>query len=82
MATTKASNVGKAGKAGMPGNAGSLRVTWTRSAIGRRADQRGTLRSLGLRRLGQAREVADTPANRGRIEKIKHLIRVEDAAEG
>jgi len=54
-----------------------LRVTRIHSPIGRRKDQRATLITLGLRRNYQSRVVPDTPEFRGRIEKVKHLVRVE-----
>jgi large subunit ribosomal protein L30 len=46
------------------------------SAIGRRADQRQTWVGLGLNRIGRRSSVVDTPAARGMIAKVAHLIRV------
>jgi large subunit ribosomal protein L30 len=46
------------------------------SAIGRRADQRQTLIGLGLNRIGRRASVVDTPAARGMIAKVAHLVRV------
>jgi large subunit ribosomal protein L30 len=46
------------------------------SAIGRRADQRQTLIGLGLNRIGRRATIADTPAARGMIAKVAHLVRV------
>ena len=57
--------------------AGKLNITQTGSPIGRRDDQRRTLVALGLNKLHRSRVVDDTPENRGRIEKVKHLLRVE-----
>lgn len=54
-----------------------LKVTYRKSAIGHREDQRATLRSLGLRRLHQSVVVPDTPVVRGMIEKVRHLVSVE-----
>jgi large subunit ribosomal protein L30 len=54
-----------------------LRVTWVHSAIGREERQRITVRGLGLHRLNQTVEVPDTPAIRGMIRKVSHLVRVE-----
>jgi large subunit ribosomal protein L30 len=54
-----------------------IRVTQVRSAIGFDRRQRATLRGLGFRRLGQTVEVADTPAVRGMIRRVSHLVRVE-----
>ncbi len=46
------------------------------SQIGRPADQRDTLRGLGLARIGRKATVEDTPAIRGMIAKVAHLVRV------
>ena len=54
-----------------------VRVTQTRSAIGRLSDQRKTLVGLGLNKIGRTRELEDTPSVRGMIRKVKHLIRIE-----
>lgn len=56
-----------------------LNITQTGSPIGRRDDQRRTLVALGLNKLHRSRLVDDTPENRGRIDKVKHLLRVEPA---
>ena len=56
----------------------TVRVTQVRSAIGRPQDQRATLSGLGLNRLRRTRELEDTPAVRGMINKVRHLVRVED----
>ncbi|MGB3579786.1 MAG: 50S ribosomal protein L30 [Roseiarcus sp.] len=50
----------------------------TASAIGRPGSQRATLKGLGLNRIGRQSRVADTPANRGMIAKVAHLVRVVD----
>ena len=55
----------------------TVRVTQTRSAIGRMGDQRQTLIGLGLNKIGRTSELEDTPSVRGMINKVKHLIRVE-----
>ena len=55
----------------------TVRVTQTRSAIGRKSDQRQTLIGLGLNRIGRSRDLEDTPSVRGMINKVRHLIRVE-----
>ena len=57
---------------------GKVRVTQTGSPIGRPADQRQTLMGLGLNKLHRTRELEDTPAVRGMINKVRHLIRVEE----
>ena len=55
-----------------------LRITQYRSAISRRQNQKDTIRSLGIRKLHQTVEHDDTPAIRGMIETVKHLIRVDE----
>ena len=55
-----------------------LKVTQVRSAIGTQQRQRDTLRSLGLRRRGRTVIVRDTPATRGRIHAVAHLVKVEE----
>ena len=52
------------------------------SAIGRPAQQRGTLVGLGLNKIGRRSSVEDTPAVRGMIAKVAHLVRVIDANTG
>jgi large subunit ribosomal protein L30 len=59
-----------------------VKVTQIRSPIGRRYDQRQTLVGLGLNKLHRSRVVADTPAMRGQIDKVKHLVRVEPVEGG
>ncbi len=56
---------------------GRIVVRQVRSAIGYDRRQRATLRGLGLRRLHQTVEVEDTPAVRGMIDKVIHLVTVE-----
>ena len=50
------------------------------SPIGREASQRQTLVGLGLNKIGRKRELEDTPSVRGMINKVKHLVRVEEAS--
>ena len=59
----------------------TIKVTQTGSPIRRTKDQRATLIGLGLNKLHRSRVVADTPAMRGRIEKVKHVLRVEPVTE-
>jgi large subunit ribosomal protein L30 len=56
----------------------TLTVTQVGSPIGRRDDQEATLKGLGLNKLRRSRVLEDTPAVRGMIFKVKHLVRVED----
>jgi large subunit ribosomal protein L30 len=56
----------------------TVRVTQTGSPIGRKADQRETLIGLGLNKRHRTRELEDTPAVRGMIRKVAHLIKVDE----
>jgi len=56
-----------------------LKVTQVKSGIGYKEDQKATLRSLGLRRLHQSVVHEDSPAVRGMIQKVRHLVNVEEA---
>jgi large subunit ribosomal protein L30 len=58
-----------------------IRITWVKSTIGHKAGARGTIRALGLHRLHQTIEIADTPVNRGMIRRVAFLLRVEEPAE-
>ena len=55
-----------------------LKITQTRSAIGTKPKQRGTLRALGLGRIGKSNTLPDRPEIRGMIARVPHLISVED----
>jgi large subunit ribosomal protein L30 len=57
----------------------TLTVEQTGSPIGRPRDQRATLKGLGLDKIGRRARVEDTPAVRGMIAKVAHLVRVVDA---
>src|SRR5438552_14815910 len=57
-----------------------LTVTLVKSVIGYPRDQRATVRSLGLHRLGRRVEVTDNQVMRGMLHKVNHLVRVETAA--
>jgi large subunit ribosomal protein L30 len=59
---------------------GQLRITLVRSAIGRPVDQGNTVKSLGLRRLNHSVIRQDTPSIRGQVNKISHLVTVEEIA--
>ena len=67
-------------KAGKAGQAGRIKVTQIGSPIGRRYDQRQTLVGLGLNKLNRSRVLEDTPAVRGMVDKVQHLVKVEPAA--
>ncbi len=55
-----------------------IQVTQVRSAGGRGARQQGTIRALGLRRIGQTVEHDDKPEIRGMIKAVEHLLHVEE----
>ena len=56
----------------------SLKVTQVRSGIGSKPKQRGTLRALGLGRIGKSNTLPDRPEIRGMVAKVPHLIKVEE----
>lgn len=58
----------------------TVKVTQTGSPIGRHASQRATLVGLGLNKIGRTSELEDTPSVRGMINKVSHLVKVEEAA--
>ena len=60
----------------------SLKITLVKSAIGRKRDQQATLASLGLTRIGGVTVQPDNPCTRGKIFKIKHLVKVEEVSGG
>jgi large subunit ribosomal protein L30 len=55
-----------------------LRITLVKSPIGYSGRQKGTVKALGLRRLHQSVEQKDTPVIRGMINKVSHLVEVEE----
>jgi large subunit ribosomal protein L30 len=57
----------------------TVKVTQIGSPIGRPKDQRATLVGLGLDKMHRTRELEDTPAVRGMINKVRHLVRVEES---
>ena len=59
-------------------NEQKLRITWVKSSIGYSRRQKSTIRALGFHRLGDVVEQADTPVIRGMIDKVSHLVRVEE----
>ena len=57
----------------------TVKIKLVRSIIGTRESHRATVRGLGLGRLNSTSELVDTPAVRGMINKVKHLVRVDEA---
>ena len=58
--------------------ANKLKVTWSKSSIGYAEDQKRTIKALGLKRLHHTVEHDDTPAVRGMMLKVRHLVTVEE----
>jgi large subunit ribosomal protein L30 len=56
-------------------------VTWKKSAIGYRSNQRRTIEALGLKRLGHSVEHGDNRAVRGMITTVRHLVEVEEVPQ-
>ena len=59
----------------------TITVTQVRSAIGAKPKTRGTLRALGLGRIGKTNTLPDRPEIRGMIARVPHLLEVSDAAD-
>lgn len=55
-----------------------VRVTQIASGNGRKPGQQATLVGLGLNKIGRTRELQDTPSIRGMLNKVAHLVKVED----
>jgi large subunit ribosomal protein L30 len=72
MASQKKSSTERIGK----GVGGTVKVKWVVSFISCTDDMRQTIRGLGLRRMHQVVEREDTPAVRGMIHKVRHLVKV------
>ena len=56
-----------------------VKITQTRSQIGQTQRHRGTLRALGLGKIGRSVERTDSPETLGMLRKVRHLVRIEDA---
>ena len=57
----------------------TLRITQVRSKIGQSEKHRGTLRALGLGKIGRTVERPESPQLDGMLRKVRHLVRIEDA---
>ena len=57
-----------------------LRITWIKSSIGYEKDQKLTLKALGFHRLNESIIQEDSLAIRGMINKVRHLVKVEEAS--
>lgn len=60
------------------GETKTLRITYKKSAIGYKKDQKATIAALGFHKLGQTVERPDSPGVRGMIRKVMHLVTVEE----
>ncbi|MDA9050000.1 50S ribosomal protein L30 [Pseudomonadales bacterium] len=58
-------------------NENTIKVTLTKSMIGRLKNHKACVKGLGLRKIHQTVEVIDTPANRGMINKVSYMVSVE-----
>jgi large subunit ribosomal protein L30 len=58
-----------------------IKVTQVRSKIGWPKDQKATLESLGLRKIGQSVVLENTPCNLGKVTKVRHLLKIENINE-
>ena len=56
-----------------------LKITLVRSTIGQVPKNRATIKAMGLRKLNQTVELPDNAATRGQIQKVKHMVKVEEA---
>jgi large subunit ribosomal protein L30 len=57
-----------------------LKITQTRSQIGQTQRHRGTLRALGLGKIGRTVEREETPETAGMLRKVRHLVKVEESS--
>jgi large subunit ribosomal protein L30 len=74
VANETVNNTNKAGASNEPV---MLSITWVKSDIGYKFDQRATIKSLGFNRLNQSVIRPDSPSLRGMISKVKHMVNVE-----
>ena len=58
-----------------------LNITWVKSCIGYSEDQKRTLKALGFRRLNQIVSHDDSASIRGMVNKVRHLVKVEEKAD-
>ena len=60
----------------------TLRIKWVKSSIGYSQRQKATIKSLGFKRLGDTVEWKDDPVTRGMIDRVRHLVEVEELGTG
>lgn len=56
-----------------------MKVTLVKSTIGQKPEKKATVRSLGLKKMNSSVEIEDTPALRGMVAAVSHLVKVEEA---
>lgn len=59
----------------------TIRIKWVKSVIGRKEDQKKTIRALGFRRLHQTLTLPDRPEIRGMVHRVIHLLEVNESCE-
>jgi len=59
-----------------------LRIKWVKSSIGYSQRQKATVKSLGFKRLGETVEWKDDPVTRGMVNRVRHLVEVEELVAG
>ncbi|MCI9315462.1 MAG: 50S ribosomal protein L30 [Lachnospiraceae bacterium] len=57
----------------------TLKITLVRSTIGQVPKNRATVEAMGLRKLNQTVELPDNASTRGQIQKVRHMVKVEEA---
>jgi len=60
----------------------TLRIKWVKSSIGYSQRQKATIKSLGFKRLGNTVEWKDDPVTRGMVDRVRHLVEVEELVAG
>jgi len=60
----------------------TLRIKWVKSSIGYSQRQKATIKSLGFKRLGDTVEWKDDPVTRGMVNRVRHLVEVEELVAG
>lgn len=77
--TEKTAKSVKADSADKTANTGRLKITLIKSKIGQVPKARATITAMGLRKIGQTVELPDNGATRGQIQKVRHMVKVEEA---
>lgn len=75
----KAAKTVKTEKAAKTANTGKIKITLIKSTIGQVPKTRATITAMGLRKIGQTVELPDNGATRGQIQKVRHMVKVEEA---